>query len=45
MIKRAKQFTVWLPNKPGIPARFLAVLAKTNLLAISVPDSVDGPEG
>ena len=42
MIKRAKQFTVWLPNKPGIAAQFLAKLGKTNLLAISVLDSVDG---
>lgn len=42
MIKRTKQFTVWLPNKLGVAAKFLSVLGKTNLLAISVLDSVDG---
>ena len=42
MIKRAKQFTVWLPNKPGSAAKFLSSFGKTNLLAISVLDSVDG---
>ena len=41
MIKRAIQFTVWLPNKPGSAAKFLSSFGKTNLLAISVLDSVD----
>ena len=42
MVNRAKQFTVWLPNKPGSAAKFFSTLGKTNLLAVSVLDSVDG---
>ena len=41
MIRRAKQFTVCLPNKPGAGAKFLSALGKTNLMAVSVVDSVD----
>ncbi len=41
MIRRAKQFTVCLPNKPGTAAKFLAALGKTNLMAVSVLDSAD----
>ena len=41
MIRRAKQFTVCLPNKPGTAAKFLATLGKTNLMAVSVVDSID----
>ena len=42
MIKRAKQFTLCVPNKPGAAAKFLTALGKTNLVAVSVVDSVDG---
>ncbi len=41
MIRRAKQFTVCLPNKPGTAGKFLATLGKTNLMAVSVVDSID----
>ncbi len=41
MIRKAKQFTVCLPNKPGTAAKFLAALGKTNLMAVSVVDSFD----
>ncbi len=41
MIRRAKQFSVCLPNKPGTAAKFFAALGKTNLIAVSVVDSVD----
>ncbi len=41
MIRRAKQFTVCLPNKPGAGAKFLSALGKTNLMAVSVVDSID----
>ena len=41
MIRKAKQFTVCLPNKPGTAAKFLATLGKTNLIAVSVVDSID----
>lgn len=42
MIKRAKQFTVFLPNKPGVAAKFLGTLGRTNVTAVSVLDSIDG---
>ena len=42
MIKRAKQFSLWVPNKPGGAGKFLTALGETNLVAISVADSVDG---
>ena len=41
MIRRAKQFSVCLPNKPGAGAKFLSALGKTNLMAVSVVDSID----
>jgi len=41
MIRRAKQFSVCLPNKPGAGAKFFSALGKTNLMAVSVVDSVD----
>ena len=42
MIKKAKQFTLCVPNKPGTGAKVLGALGKTNLMAVSVVDSVDG---
>ena len=42
MVKKAKQFTVWMPNKPGTAAKFLTALGNINLLAVSVVDGVDG---
>ena len=42
MIKKAKQFTLCVPNKPGTGAKALGALGKTNLTAVSVLDSVDG---
>ena len=41
MLKRTKQFTVCLPNKPGTAAKFLAALGNTNIMAVSVVDSID----
>jgi len=41
MIKKATQLTVYLPNQPGSAAKLFSALAKTNLLAVSVVDSVD----
>lgn len=41
MIRRAKQFTVCVPNKPGTGATLLSRLGKTNLMAVSVVDSID----
>ena len=41
MIRRAKQFTVCVPNKPGTGAKLLSRLGKINLIAVSVVDSID----
>ena len=41
MIRRAKQFTVCLPNRPGTAGKLFSTLGKTNLMAVSVVDSID----
>lgn len=45
-VKRKKQFTVWLENKPGQMARLGRALrkGKINILALSVVDSVDASQ-